>query len=149
MKVRPRSLFDRLNQLDRRKLDTVFHTAHDEVFTSFDCLSCANCCKSIPPILRDADIRRIASYLRIKPSEFSERFVRRDEDDDMVMNASPCPFLEADNTCRIYPQRPLACAEYPHTDRTRMYQILKLTQNNATVCPAVRMILNKIENTIR
>lgn len=148
MKARPRSVFDRLNQIDRRKLDALFHEAHAEVFETFDCLTCAQCCKSIPPIIRDADIRRIAAYLRIKPSEFMERYVCYDDEGDMVMNTSPCPFLEKDHTCRIYHHRPLACAEYPHTDRARMYQILKLTEKNATVCPAVRLILKKIGNSI-
>lgn len=145
MKPKKRNLFDRLAQLDHRKLDQVFHEAHETVFETFDCLGCANCCKSIPPIVRDSDLRRIAQYLRVKPSVFAGQYLTYDADGDQVMNTSPCPFLEADNKCRIYDVRPLACAEYPHTDRPRMYQILKLTRKNAEVCPAIRDILKLIE----
>ena len=147
MKEKKRNLFTQLANMDRRKLDTLFHEAHEEVFEHFDCLSCANCCKSIPPMLREADIRRISSYLRIKPSDFTARYVTYDDDGDMVMNVSPCPFLESDNKCRIYDHRPLACAEYPHTNRARMYQILKLTEKNAGLCPAIREMLELIRTT--
>jgi Fe-S-cluster containining protein len=147
MKEKKRNLFTQLANMDRRKLDTLFHEAHEQVFEHFDCLSCANCCKSIPPMLREADIRRISAYLRIKPSDFTARYVTYDDDGDMVMNVSPCPFLESDNKCRIYDHRPLACAEYPHTNRARMYQILKLTEKNAGLCPAIREMLELIRTT--
>jgi Fe-S-cluster containining protein len=143
-----KDIFQRLAMTDRRALDELFHQTHDEVFSDFDCLSCANCCKSIPPRLRDADIRRIAAHLHMKPSAFAEKYIRTDDDGDYVFNSTPCPFLEADNTCRIYEHRPLACAEYPHTDRPRMYQILELTRKNTKVCPAVRDIMQRIENTL-
>ncbi len=143
-----RSFFYHLARLDKRKLDELFHNAHEKVFEKYDCLSCGNCCKKIPPIVRDADIRRISAYLRMKPGDFQENFLKWDEDDDMVMNSSPCPFLEADNRCRIYDHRPLACSEYPHTDRVRMYQILELTERNSRICPAIRDILELIKEKV-
>lgn len=149
MKPKPINIFNKLALLDHRKLDALFHTAHDEVFEHFDCLSCGNCCKSIPPVVREADQRRIAKHLRMKPSEFWERYIKYDEDDDTVMNASPCPFLESDNKCKIYDHRPLACAEYPHTNRVRMYQILKLTEQNSKICPAIVQIVEKIKLSLQ
>jgi len=145
MKKKQPNIFNRLTKVDRRELDNVFHEAHETIFTDFDCLSCGNCCKSIPPVVRNADIRRISASLRMKPSDFAERYTRMDEDDEMVMNTSPCPFLQPDNTCRIYDHRPLACSEYPHTDRTRMYQILQLTEKNNEICPAVNEIMKLVE----
>ncbi len=135
--------------MDHRLLDKVFHEAHESVFMSFDCLACANCCKSIPPLIREADIKRIASRLRMKPSVFTEKFIRYDADGDMVFNTSPCPFLQSDNRCSIYEFRPLACAEYPHTDRPRMYQVLDLTARNANICPAVRDILRNLDKNTK
>jgi uncharacterized protein len=134
----------RLKKLDRRRLDDLFHRTHREVFEDFDCLSCAGCCKTIPPAIQDADIRRISRFLKMKPVRFTEMYVTTDDEGDQVFNALPCTFLEPDNTCRIYSHRPVACAGYPHTDRPRMYQLLNLTAKNAEVCPAVRLILEKI-----
>jgi Fe-S-cluster containining protein len=144
VKPKPRSIFYDLAFIDRRKLDTLFHEAHKKVFADFDCLSCGNCCKSIPPVVREADLRRISASLRMKPGDFQEKYLRWDEDGELVMNASPCPFLGPDNYCQIYKHRPVACAEYPHTDRVRMYQILKLTEKNASICPALEKILGLI-----
>ncbi len=68
-----------------------------------------------------------------------------DEDGDYVLNQSPCTFLNLEtNKCDIYDIRPLACREYPHTDRKNMHQILGLTQKNMDVCPAVVLIVEKI-----
>ena len=67
-----------------------------------------------------------------------------DEDSDYVLKSSPCSFLNEDNTCSIYEFRPLACAEYPHTNRKNMNQILDLTLKNAEICPAVATIVTKL-----
>ena len=106
-----------------------------------DCLSCANCCKTTSPIFRDADIRRISKHLRIKEGKFISDFLRMDEEQDYVLKSSPCSFLDNDNSCSIYDVRPLACREYPHTDRKNMFQVLEITAENSLICPAVARIV--------
>mgnify|MGYP003719724549 CR=1 FL=1 len=69
-----------------------------------------------------------------------------DDENDYVLQSSPCTFLNDDNTCFIYDYRPQACREYPHTDRKKMHQILNLTLENTTVCPAVSEIVDRIKN---
>ncbi|MEX1190929.1 MAG: YkgJ family cysteine cluster protein, partial [Brumimicrobium sp.] len=39
--------------------------------------------------------------------------------------------------------------EYPHTDRKKMHQILKLTLKNTEVCPAVAMIFDNLKLNIK
>ena len=147
-KTKTRDVFYDLARVDRRKLDEMFHEAHSKVFEDFDCLSCAGCCKTIPPLVRDADIRRIALYLHMKPSVFTERYVTRDDEGDQVFKSTPCAFLLPDNKCQIYEHRPLACAEYPHTDRPRMYQVLELTRKNEKICPAIQQIMARIKSAM-
>lgn len=142
-----KEIAQKINQLRKKKsnaLDTVFHSAHEEVFEEIDCLSCANCCKTTSPIFRQVDIDRIAKKFKQSSASFEEMYLRRDEEGDWVLKSSPCVFLNEDNTCFIYDIRPQACREYPHTDRKRMVQILKLTQRNAEVCPAVSKIFQSI-----
>ncbi|MDP4953161.1 MAG: YkgJ family cysteine cluster protein, partial [Flavobacteriales bacterium] len=62
-----------------------------------------------------------------------------------VLHTAPCPFLGEDNKCSVYDSRPKACREYPHTDRKNMHQILNLTMKNTLVCPAVNLIVKKIQ----
>lgn len=135
----------KLKKTNHRELDKVFHQSHEQVFRKIDCLACANCCKTTSPIFRDVDIKRISKRLRIPISQFIERYLRIDEDQDFVLKSSPCTFLGDDNKCSIYDDRPLACREYPHTDRKNMYQILELTLTNSQICPAVHEIMNQIK----
>ncbi|MBM3186118.1 MAG: YkgJ family cysteine cluster protein [Bacteroidetes bacterium] len=109
-----------------------------------DCLTCANCCKTTSPIFRDADIRRISKHLRMKEAQFISNYLKMDDESDYVLQKSPCHFLGTDNKCDIYEVRPLACREYPHTDRKNMHQILDLTVQNTLICPAVSRIVQKI-----
>lgn len=80
----------------------------------------------------------------MKENQFISAYLRMDEDSDYVLKQSPCTFLGSDNKCSIYEYRPLACREYPHTDRKNMHQILDLTQKNTEICPAVAQIVEEI-----
>lgn len=140
-----RKLTQKLKKSNNREVDTLFHTEHVKAFKKIDCLSCANCCKTTSPIFRDVDVKRIAKRLRVPIGKFIDTYLRMDDDKDFVLKTSPCAFLDDDNTCSIYEDRPLACREYPHTDRKNMYQILDLTLTNTLICPAVSEIFTKIK----
>lgn len=135
-----------LKRKDTRELDNQFHSLHDEVFQEVDCLTCANCCKTTSPIFYQTDIERASKALRMKPGQFLETYLRIDEDKDYVLKSSPCPFLDGENYCRIYEDRPKACREYPHTNRKKMVQILDLTYKNTLVCPAVLEMVKRMKS---
>ena len=125
-------------------LDTIVHGLHTEAFSHFNCLDCANCCKTIGPRLIPSDIERMARYLKMKIADFYTEYIIADEDDDLVFAGHRCPFLQPDNYCMVYEQRPRACREYPHTDRKRFHQILDLTFRNCETCPVVFDIVEEI-----
>lgn len=141
-----KKLFNRLAK--RKKIDEIFHTLHDDIFSKTDCLTCANCCRTTSPIFRDVDIERIAKHLGMRVAEFTDKYLRFDEDRDWVLKSSPCSFLDLeDNTCSIYDFRPKACREYPHTDRKNMNQVMDLTFRNTMVCPAVAEMAERLRLT--
>jgi uncharacterized protein len=140
--------FKRLARLDPRKLDDLVHELHEEVFEVINCLECANCCKSLGPRITDADVSRISLSLKRKPAQLVSEYLQRDEDGDLVFNAMPCPFLDSENYCTIYDNRPRACRDYPHTDRRKFYQILPLTLQNTFTCPAVLEIIDRLKEKI-
>jgi len=141
-----KKIFRKMKQAKPNDLDQKFHKGHEAEFKKMDCLSCANCCKTTSPIFRDADIRRISKHLRVKEGKFISDYLRMDEEQDYVLKSSPCSFLEKDNSCSIYDVRPLACREYPHTDRKNMFQVLEITAENSLICPAVARIVLAITN---
>jgi Fe-S-cluster containining protein len=141
-----KKLFNRLAK--KKKIDEIFHTLHDDIFSKTDCLTCANCCRTTSPIFRDVDIERIAKHLGMRVAEFTDKYLRFDEDRDWVLKSSPCSFLDLeDNTCSIYDFRPKACREYPHTDRKNMNQVMDLTFRNTMVCPAVAEMAERLRLT--
>ena len=140
--------FKRLKTINSKKLDKSIHNIHEKVFSCTDCLKCANCCTTTGPLFTDRDITRISRYLKIKPSDFTHKYLKIDEDFDYILKKVPCEFLLKDNSCSIYNVRPKACREYPHTDRIKQHQILEITQKNIEICPAVYNIIEDLKKEL-
>lgn len=126
------------------KMDKDIERLHNEVSSEIDCLQCGNCCRSLGPMILEKDIDALSKQLKIKSSDFIEKFLRKDEDGDFVFQSMPCPFLGSDNYCSVYENRPKACREYPHTDRKKFYQIYDLTIKNASTCPIAFDVLDRL-----
>ena len=138
----------KLGSKNNKTINTIADEVHEEVFERIDCLECGNCCKSIPPIVNDTDVKRISKFLNISTKEFNATYVRMDTDGDQVMNQSPCPFLGANNMCDIYEVRPKACRQYPHTDGHEFTKHFKLHKQNISYCPAVYHIIEEMVRRI-
>ena len=141
-------LFKTLKRMKPGLLDKKMHALHEDVFACTDCLQCANCCKTTGPLVTRRDVEKLAKHLRIKAADFEKTYLRLDEDNDFVFKTMPCPFLGADNYCSVYEYRPKACREFPHTDRVKQSQILEITKKNATVCPAVYEITERLKREL-
>ncbi len=140
--------FDKLKKKTPKNLDYQMQDIHDEVFKRIDCLECANCCKTTGPLFTPQDVERISKYLKIKPQQFFDNYLRVDEDKDTVLKELPCHFLDYENKCMIYDVRPKACREYPHTDRKKFQQITALTLNNVSICPAAYEVVEQMKKKI-
>ena len=131
-----------------KNLDTIMQEIHHKVFNKIDCLSCANCCKTTGPLFTKQDIERISKHLKIKSTEFENKYLKIDEDGDFVLKTLPCNFLDTENYCSIYEVRPKACREYPHLDRKKFQQINHLTIQNALICPATYEALEELNKEV-
>lgn len=144
-----KKFLESLKKKPPKNLDYLVEDQHEETFQEIDCLSCANCCKTTGPLFTEKDKERIAKHLRMKISDFEAKFLRIDEDQDWVLQSTPCFFLdENDNKCNIYDVRPKACREYPHTDRKKIYQINHLTLKNTEICPATYVFVEKLRKIL-
>jgi len=141
--------FAKLRKKSPKRLDVLMQNLHDDEFDKFNCLSCANCCKTSSPIFTSKDISRISKSLRMRDQQFISTYLQRDEDDFMVLKEAPCTFLdETDNTCFIYDVRPKACSEYPHTNRKKFIQLTHLTLKNTEICPAAFNIIEELKKKL-
>ena len=133
-----------LKMKDDRVVDRKARRLHEEAFSIIDCTQCANCCKTIHPLLTEADIERAAEHIGMEDSAFQAKYLATDDDGSLRMKDLPCPFLGADNRCTIYEVRPTDCAEYPHTDKKGFAFRTYLHSDNARQCPAVFFIVEKM-----
>lgn len=129
---------------DKTKVIRQLPALHEEAFEKIDCLSCGNCCKNHSPRFKTTDIKRISKHLRMREGVFIETYLNLDNEGDYVVKSSPCPFLGSDNYCSIYEHRPGDCARYPYTNEDVLIRRQNLTLKNATVCPAVFFVLEKL-----
>jgi len=144
-----KTFFTKLKKKPPKQLDYVMQELHDAEFKRTDCLNCANCCKTTGPLFTAKDIQRIAKSFRMKAQQFTEIYLRLDEENDYVLQSVPCIFLGADNYCSIYEVRPKACREFPHTDRKKFQQISNLTLKNMEICPAAYNIVEEMKKRIK
>ena len=135
-----RKFLGNLKKKAPKNLDKIALEIHQEVFEEIDCTACANCCKTLGPDFKEADITRIAKYFKMKLPAFEAEFLEVDEDGDKVFKSMPCPFLGGDNLCSIYDVRP--------TDRKKIYQINHLTIKNTLTCPAAYLFVEKLKDRL-
>lgn len=133
-----------LQRADKKKVLNRQNSLHEEAFARIDCLQCAACCKNYSPRFKTPDIKRISRHLGMKESVFIEKYLVLDEEGDFVVNARPCPFLQADNTCGIYDQRPSDCRRFPYTDEDVLLKRPKLTLKNSSFCPITYYVLERL-----
>jgi hypothetical protein len=117
---------------------------HEEAFAKVDCLSCANCCKNYSPRFKGPDIKRISKVLGLRETDFITTYLKMDEDGDYVLQSLPCPFLEADNRCRIYEDRPSDCRRFPYTDEDVLIKRQSITLKNASFCPITYYVIERL-----
>lgn len=141
--------FQKLKKRTPKNLDLIMQDLHTQEFENTDCLTCGNCCKTTSPIFTLKDIEKISKHFRMKVLDFTNQYLKRDEDDFYVLKTAPCSFLDLeDNMCTIYDVRPKACSEYPHTDRRKFIQIADLTIKNTEICPAAYNIVEALKKKL-
>lgn len=144
-----KKFFAKLKKKTPKNLDYMMQELHEAEFKRTDCLTCANCCKTMGPLFTNADVERISKSFRMKPQKFIDTYLRIDEENDFVLQQVPCTFLGADNYCSIYDVRPKACREFPHTDRKKFQQISNLTLKNVEICPAAFNIVEEMKKLMK
>jgi Fe-S-cluster containining protein len=133
-----------------RGLDSMAVAADLEMWQKVDCLSCANCCKTMSPTYNKQDLIRISAHVGMTVEEFKKKYLRKDRDGDWINRQQPCQFLNLeDNKCSIYAVRPRDCAGFPHHTKKRVVDYMHVFKQNIEYCPAtytvVTMLRDKIE----
>ena len=114
-----------------------------------DCLSCANCCKTMSPTYTPADLKRISSHFDMTVDEFKAKWLYKDRNNDWLNKKQPCQFLNlTDNKCSIYPIRPKDCAGFPHHTKKKMVDYVHVYKQNIEYCPATYRWIEKMRERV-
>ena len=129
-----------------RGLDKIAVEMDLAMWQETDCLSCANCCKTMSPTYTKSDLLRISGHLGMTPDQFKEKWLYKDRNGDWINKQQPCQFLNLeDNKCSIYEVRPKDCAGFPHHTKKRMIDYMHVFKQNIEFCPATYRMVEKMK----
>ncbi len=133
-----------------KRVDKLAKALHEKAFEKIDCLKCGNCCRTMGPVWSEKDISKIGKHLELKPKQVKEEYLKKDEDNDWVLNSLPCPFLNQENNeCTVYESRPKDCREFPHTQKSGFATRTYGHSQHTLVCPAVYYIVEEMKKNFR
>ncbi len=140
-----RQFLNQVETVEFLELNAVAEDAGAAVWQEVNCLACANCCKTMSPQFTTADVKRIASFLRLSPKSFKEKWLYQTKENTWLNNSRPCQFLDgATNKCSIYAVRPADCAGFPYFDSIQVMDYLPTYKQNIDFCPATFKLVEKI-----
>jgi Fe-S-cluster containining protein len=133
-----------------RDLDKLALKLDVEIWQHVDCLSCANCCKTMTPTYTPKDIKRISAYLGMTAKQFKDKWLYFDKKDGDWMNVNrPCQFLDLKtNMCSIYEVRPADCAGFPHFTKKKMVDYMHVHKQNIEYCPATYKMVERMKEEL-
>lgn len=150
-KKRPKltKFLKKLNRIVPEDLPRLVEEEDKAVWEKIDCLECANCCKTMTPTYSREDIRRISAHFGMKPKEFKEKWLYKDDESGDWMNTTtPCQFLDKNNMCTIYEIRPLDCAEFPHHTKDPFDEYNDTYIQNVHRCPATFELVDRLRKRV-
>lgn len=140
----------RLEKNPPKNLDAIPLSLEKEVWAETDCLTCANCCKTMTPTFTAKDLKRIAPHFGMTIAAFKEKYLYKEKSTGDWMNVkTPCQFLNlSDNKCSIYEIRPEDCAGFPHLSKKKMVDYIHVHKQNISYCPATFKLVEKMMLTM-
>ncbi len=93
-----RRFLTKLEKNPPKKLTSLTIQLEKEVWQEVDCLSCANCCKTMTPTFNTADLKRISAHFGQTVEEFKAKWLYKEKkkDGDWLNKKQPCQFLNLD-----------------------------------------------------
>jgi Fe-S-cluster containining protein len=122
------------SDLPQETIDTTAHEVYQKLKEQIDCTSCGHCCKTITPIVSEADLKRIAKFLNISVKSTKQQWITKHPQLGLVFNVLPCPFLKS-KKCSIYAARPHDCRSYPHLHKKKILNYFTSIFSHIDMCP--------------
>lgn len=145
-----RRFLSKLEKQPPRMVAKLTAVLEQETWREVDCLTCANCCKTMTPTFNLADLKRISAHFGQTVEEFKTKWLRKEKkkDGDWLNKQEPCQFLNlVDNKCSIYAIRPADCAGFPHLSK-KFSEYAHVHKQNIEYCPATYRLVEKMKQSM-
>ena len=126
-------------------LDHLVDEIDESVWKEVNCISCANCCRTMTPTYTFKDLQRISKHLNMTIKQFRAKWLYKDRQGEWMNLSTPCQFLDRKtNLCTIYLVRPADCAEFPHLNKRKVTEYIHIHHQNVQHCPATFIMVEKL-----
>ena len=133
---------------DSDELAEQFRRLHEELFSTYDCSTCRNCCRAYTVRFEAEEAEKVAKYLGMTQEAFIDSCRARITEGSGEKGQS-CLFLEKDGECRIEPCRLSVCKDYPYTSKPGRLSSLYSVLDEAKICPVVFEMLERLKAEYR
>ncbi|MCL1978887.1 MAG: YkgJ family cysteine cluster protein [Methanomassiliicoccaceae archaeon] len=101
----------------------------------FPCEMCGRCCHQPNIAVLPEEVDRISSAAGIPLHDFIAGYIARTSDGRLLLSRTdPCAFLNEDNRCRIWKDRPEVCRDFPYAVSMFMSRVyIALTDDKADI----------------
>jgi Fe-S-cluster containining protein len=101
----------------------------------FPCEMCGRCCHQPSILILPDEVDPIATAAGIPLHDFVSRYLVRTSDGRLLFSKTdPCAFLNKDNRCKIWKDRPEVCRDFPYAVSMFMSRVyIALTDDDADI----------------
>jgi hypothetical protein len=92
----------------------------------------------------ESESESISSHLKMTKKHFEEKYIEKSEGGLMIMNTSPCHFLN-DNKCGVYENRFKECRDFPHLHKPNFNDRLFGTLIHYAICPIIFNVIEQLK----
>ena len=78
------------------------------------CEMCGKCCHQPNITVMDGEVERIASHLKMTADDFIAEYLYRRDNLWLFRKEGKCRFLDDENKCSIWSERPEICRDFPY-----------------------------------
>lgn len=134
--------------VDPKDLDMQFLRLHQELFSTYNCSRCRNCCKQYVGTVPAEDVKKDAEYLNMSVDAFIEKYLEPALDPETGSYNTkhrPCDFLDDQGKCILGERTPQNCLDYPYTDKPERMESLLSFLEAVSVCPVAYEICERLK----
>ncbi len=101
----------------------------------FPCEMCGKCCRQPNIVVRPEEVDRIAKAAGVSLHDFITKYLTTTPDGRLLFyRTDPCAFLDDENRCRIWSDRPEICRDFPYAVSMFMSRVyIALTDERADI----------------